>query len=136
MPQQQHISVCHPLSCMLDIRGGGVGQVAHHRGNNVPVGVGFLLLSGNGAFLVEHLHQGLIRGKLTHFCVPVPVQPGIAHVEKMQQIVFVYADAAEGCLHVPGLTVAGAVLGVLLAVWYDRRVKARGGLSFTIVRVF
>ena len=24
----------------------------------------------------------------------------------------------------------------VLAVWYDRRVKARGGLSFTIVRVF
>ena len=34
------------------------------------------------------------------------------------------------------VAVAGAVLGVLLAVWYDRRVKARGGLSFTIVRVF
>ena len=32
--------------------------------------------------------------------------------------------------------VLGAVVGVLLAVWYDRRVKARGGLSFTIVRVF
>ena len=32
--------------------------------------------------------------------------------------------------------VAGAVLGILLAIWYDRRVKARGGLSFTIVRVF
>ena len=32
--------------------------------------------------------------------------------------------------------VLGAVLGVVLAVWYDRRVKARGGLSFTIVRVF
>jgi len=28
------------------------------------------------------------------------------------------------------------VLGILLAIWYDRRVKARGGLSFTIVRVF
>ena len=34
------------------------------------------------------------------------------------------------------VAVAGAVLGVLLAVWYDRRVKARGGLSFTIVRLF
>ena len=32
--------------------------------------------------------------------------------------------------------VVGAVLGILLAIWYDRRVKARGGLSFTIVRVF
>ena len=32
--------------------------------------------------------------------------------------------------------VAGAILGIVLAVWYDRRVKARGGLSFTIVRVF
>ena len=32
--------------------------------------------------------------------------------------------------------VTGAVLGIVLAVWYDRRVKARGGLSFTIVRVF
>ena len=34
------------------------------------------------------------------------------------------------------VAVAGAVLGILLAIWYDRRVKARGGLSFTIVRVF
>lgn len=28
---------------------------------------------------------------------------------------------------------AGAVLGVLSAVWYDRRLRAGGGLSFTIV---
>ena len=34
------------------------------------------------------------------------------------------------------VAVLGAVVGVLLAVWYDRRVKARGGLSFTIIRVF
>ena len=33
--------------------------------------------------------------------------------------------------------VAGARAGhCLLAIWYDRRVRARGGLSFTIVRVF
>ena len=34
------------------------------------------------------------------------------------------------------VAVLGAVVGVLLAVWYDRRVKARGGLSFTLIRVF
>ena len=32
--------------------------------------------------------------------------------------------------------VAGAVLGILLAFWYDRLVKDRGGVSFTIIRVF
>ena len=40
-------------------------------------------------------------------------------------------------LVLPGVQGVGlAVLGILLAIWYDRRVKARGGLSFTIVRVF
>jgi len=35
-------------------------------------------------------------------------------------------------------TVAGIgfVLGILCAVWYDRRLRDRGGLSFTIVRLF
>ena len=35
-------------------------------------------------------------------------------------------------------TVAGIgfVLGILCAVWYDRRIRDRGGLSFTIVRLF
>lgn len=32
--------------------------------------------------------------------------------------------------------VAGFVLGILGAVAYDRRLRARGGLSFTIVRLF
>ncbi len=35
-----------------------------------------------------------------------------------------------------GAAVAGFVLGILLAVAYDRRLRARGGLSFTIVRLF
>ena len=32
--------------------------------------------------------------------------------------------------------VAGFVLGILGAVSYDRRLRAKGGLSFTIVRLF
>lgn len=32
--------------------------------------------------------------------------------------------------------VAGFAAGILMAVAYDRRMKARGGLSFTIVRLF
>lgn len=32
--------------------------------------------------------------------------------------------------------VAGFLAGVLIAVAYDRRLRARGGLSFTIVRLF
>ena len=32
--------------------------------------------------------------------------------------------------------VAGFILGILAAVVYDRRLRARGGLSFTIVRLF
>lgn len=32
--------------------------------------------------------------------------------------------------------VAGFVLGILIAVAYDRRLRAQGGLSFTIVRLF
>ena len=30
----------------------------------------------------------------------------------------------------------GFVLGILFAIRYDRRLRARGGLSFTIVRLF
>ena len=30
----------------------------------------------------------------------------------------------------------GFVLGILSAIWYDRRIRDRGGLSFTIVRLF
>ena len=30
----------------------------------------------------------------------------------------------------------GFVLGILCAVWYDRRLRDRGGLVFTIVRLF
>ena len=32
--------------------------------------------------------------------------------------------------------VLGFVLGILTAIGYDRRLRARGGLSFTIVRLF
>ena len=32
--------------------------------------------------------------------------------------------------------VAGFVLGIAAAITYDRRLRARGGLSFTIVRLF
>jgi len=32
--------------------------------------------------------------------------------------------------------VLGFILGILGAVAYDRRLRARGGLSFTIVRLF
>ena len=34
------------------------------------------------------------------------------------------------------VAVIGAILGGLIAVAYDRRVKARGGVAFTIVRLF
>jgi sigma-E factor negative regulatory protein RseC len=30
----------------------------------------------------------------------------------------------------------GFVLGILTAIWYDRRIRDRGGLSFHIVRLF
>ena len=58
--------------------------------------------------------------------------------KKMLKIVsFVYLLACNTSVAVQyTAAVAGAVLGILLAIWYDRRVKARGGLSFTIVRVF
>ena len=34
------------------------------------------------------------------------------------------------------VAVAGFVLGIILAILYDRHVRAVGGISFTIVRVF
>ena len=34
------------------------------------------------------------------------------------------------------VAVIGAILGGIIAVLYDRRLKARGGVSFTIVRIF
>ena len=52
-----------------------------------------------------------------------------------------YAHYVPGTFLIKGLVALIAALllrplGVLLAVWYDRRVKARGGPSFTIIRVF
>lgn len=35
-----------------------------------------------------------------------------------------------------GAAAAGFALGLIPAVWYDRRIRARGGLSMTIVRLF
>ena len=35
-----------------------------------------------------------------------------------------------------GTAIAGFVLGILFAIRYDRRLRAQGGLSFTIVRLF
>ena len=35
-----------------------------------------------------------------------------------------------------GLAAAGFFLGIAFAVLYDRRLRARGGLRFTIVRLF
>ena len=35
-----------------------------------------------------------------------------------------------------GVAVAGFVLGILIAVAYDRRLRRQGGLTFTIVRLF
>lgn len=32
--------------------------------------------------------------------------------------------------------ILGAVVGIVFAILYDRRLKARGGVSFTIVRLF
>ena len=34
------------------------------------------------------------------------------------------------------VAIAGFVLGILIAILYDRRLKAQGGLVFTIVRLF
>lgn len=34
------------------------------------------------------------------------------------------------------MAILGAVLGLVFAVMYDRRLRAKGGLSFTIVRIF
>ena len=34
------------------------------------------------------------------------------------------------------VAVAGALLGIAISILYDRRLKARGGVSFTIVRLF
>ena len=34
------------------------------------------------------------------------------------------------------VAVAGFVAGIVFAIFYDRRLRARGGLTFNIVRVF
>ena len=34
------------------------------------------------------------------------------------------------------VAVLGFLLGIVIAILYDRRLKAKGGLSFTIVRIF
>ena len=35
-----------------------------------------------------------------------------------------------------GVAIAGFVIGIVLAVFYDRRIKRQGGLTFNIVRLF
>ena len=35
-----------------------------------------------------------------------------------------------------GVAIAGFVVGIALAILYDRRIKRQGGLTFTIVRLF
>ena len=52
---------------------------------------------------------------------PIGARPG------QKVVVETGANAAAG---------AGFVLGILLAIRYDRRLRDRGGLTFTIVRLF
>jgi len=35
-----------------------------------------------------------------------------------------------------GVAVAGFLIGIVLAIFYDRRIKRQGGLTFNIVRLF
>lgn len=46
----------------------------------------------------------------------------------------VFAGAAVAMQY--GVAIAGFVLGIVFAILYDRRLKAQGGLTFTIVRLF
>jgi len=34
------------------------------------------------------------------------------------------------------IAIAGFTLGIVIAILYDRRLRAQGGLTFTIVRLF
>lgn len=45
-----------------------------------------------------------------------------------------WALPSEGARY--AVAIAAFCLGILPAVWYDRRIKRRGELTFTIVRVF
>lgn len=46
-----------------------------------------------------------------------------------------FAVSGSAAVHYTS-AVTGFVLGILIAVGYDRRLRRRGGLSFTIVRLF
>ena len=50
---------------------------------------------------------------------------------------YLAAFALSGSVGVQYATaVIGFVLGIIFAIRYDRRLRAQGGLSFTIVRLF
>lgn len=64
----------------------------------------------------------------------------IAFVYLIPLALFLVGYFATGFLPSEGLryliAAVGFALGILLAIAYDRRLRARGGLSFTIVRLF
>ena len=65
----------------------------------------------------------------------------VAMVYLIPVVLFVagyFATALMG-LAVPvqyAVAIAGFVLGIVIAILYDRRLRAQGGLTFTIVRLF
>lgn len=49
-------------------------------------------------------------------------------------LIMVFAGASVAWQYI--IAIAGFVLGIVFAILYDRRLKARGGLTFNIVRLF
>lgn len=49
-------------------------------------------------------------------------------------LIMVFAGASVAWQY--AVAIAGFVLGIIFAILYDRRLKARGGLTFNIVRLF
>ncbi len=124
-PGHAEISVPRKSACGHDCEecaGCGVtGAAVHARARN-PIGA-----APGQKVVVESSTGGMLRIVALVYLIPVLLffAGYLGAVVLTASVAVQYTAAA-----------AGFVLGILGAIGYDRRLRSRGGLSFTIVRLF
>ena len=119
------ISVPRKSACGHDCEecagGGGTGAAVHARASN-PIGA-----RPGQKVVVESSTKNMLRIVVLLYLIPVVLfLAGYVIMSLLTDSVAAqYAVAAAGC-----------AAGSVFAIFYDRRLRARGGLTFNIVRVF
>ena len=96
--------------------------------NHFVLGTKFLITSfRNGSRILESSTKNMLRIVVLVYLIPVVLfLAGYVIMSLLTDSVAAqYAVAA-----------AGFAAGIVFAIFYDRRLRARGGLTFNIVRVF